>query len=85
MFCYRKFDNIYIGWGMKSLGERFTPALPPPPQPEYPSGPEITETVDPSVQEEEALREALEAQQAALEDNDAMDAEEEEEEEQDDD
>lgn len=63
------------------MGESFTPAMPPAPQPEYPSGPEITEALDPSLQEEEALREAQEEQQAALEDNDAMDAEEEEEEE----
>ncbi|KAK3508762.1 hypothetical protein QTP70_004239 [Hemibagrus guttatus] len=79
--CGKKFENIYIGWGLKYLGEGFTPVLPPPPQPEYPSGPEITEALDPSLQEEEALKEAQEEQQAALEDNDAMDAEEEEEEE----
>ncbi|MCI4394535.1 hypothetical protein PGIGA_G00169920 [Pangasianodon gigas] len=79
--CGKKFENIYIGWGLKFLGEGFTPALPPPPQPEYPSGPEITEALDPSLQEEEALKEAQEEKQAALEDNDALDAEEEEEEE----
>lgn len=79
--CGKKFENIYIGWGLKFLGEDFTPALPPPPQPEYPSGPEITEALDPTLQEEEALKEAQEEQQAALEDNYAMDAEEEEEEE----
>ncbi|XP_053507646.1 radial spoke head protein 4 homolog A-like isoform X1 [Ictalurus furcatus] len=77
----KKFENIYIGWGLQFLGEDFTPALPPPPESEYPSGPELTEVLDPSVQEEEALKEAQEARQAALEQNDALDAEEEEEEE----
>lgn len=77
----RKFENIYIGWGLKFLGEAFNPAMPPPPEPEYPSGPEITEALDPTLQEEEALKEAQEERQAALEDNDAIDAEEDEEEE----
>ncbi|KAI5608400.1 radial spoke head protein 4-like A [Silurus asotus] len=79
--CGKKFENIYIGWGLKFLGEGFNPALPPSPQPEYPSGPEITEEIDPSVQEEEALREAQEEKEAALEGNDALEAEDEEEEE----
>ncbi|XP_060719503.1 radial spoke head protein 6 homolog A [Tachysurus vachellii] len=78
--CGKKFENIYIGWGLKYLGEAFTPALPHPPQPEYPSGPEISEALDPSLQEEEALKEAHEEQQAALETNHAEEEEEEEEE-----
>ncbi|XP_060769184.1 radial spoke head protein 4 homolog A [Neoarius graeffei] len=81
--CGKKFGNIYIGWGLKFLGEDFSPPLPPSPQSEYLSGPEITEALDPSVQEEEALREELEEKQAALEGNDAMEAEEDEKEEED--
>ncbi|NXE00082.1 RSH4A protein, partial [Chaetorhynchus papuensis] len=56
----RKFDNIYFGWGHKYSPESHTPALPPPAQAEYPSGPAITETVDPTVEEEMAFRIAQE-------------------------
>ncbi|XP_010409997.3 radial spoke head protein 4 homolog A-like [Corvus cornix cornix] len=56
----RKFDNIYFGWGHKYSPESHTPALPPPAQAEYPSGPGITETVDPTVEEEIAFRIAQE-------------------------
>lgn len=79
-FCNRKFENIYIGWGMKFLGESFSPVVLPPPQLEYPSGPEVTEALDPTLQEEQALKEAQEEQQAALEGNYALDAAEEDEE-----
>lgn len=37
------------------------------PQKEYPSGPEITEALDPSLEEEQALKDSLEEQQAAQE------------------
>ncbi|NWT86200.1 RSH4A protein, partial [Lanius ludovicianus] len=56
----RKFDNIYFGWGHKYSPEGHTPALPPPAQAEYPSEPGITETVDPTVEEELAFRIAQE-------------------------
>ncbi|NXC53715.1 RSH4A protein, partial [Aleadryas rufinucha] len=56
----RKFDNIYFGWGHKYSPESHTPALPPPAQAEYPSGPGITETVDPTVEEEIAFKIAQE-------------------------
>ncbi|NXJ24756.1 RSH4A protein, partial [Dicrurus megarhynchus] len=56
----RKFDNIYFGWGHKYSPESHTPTLPPPAQAEYPSGPGITETVDPTVEEEIAFRIAQE-------------------------
>ncbi|KAM9441344.1 radial spoke head protein 4 homolog A [Clarias gariepinus] len=78
--CGKKFENIYIGWGMKFLGESFSPVVLPPPQLEYPSGPEVTEALDPTLQEEQALKEAQEEQQAALEGNYALDAAEEDEE-----
>ncbi|KAF3835636.1 hypothetical protein F7725_028194, partial [Dissostichus mawsoni] len=60
----KKFENIYVGWGLKYSGEGFSQAVPPLPQKEYPSGPEITEALDPSVEEEQVLKEALEEQQA---------------------
>ncbi|KAK2815991.1 hypothetical protein Q5P01_026458 [Channa striata] len=79
--CGKKFENFYVGWGLKYAGEGYSPPVPPPPEKEYPSGPEITETLDPSLEEEQALKEALEEQQAAQE---AMEASAEEDEEDDD-
>lgn len=74
----RKFGNIYIGWGMKYIGEAYTPTILPPPQNEYPSGPEITEALDPSVEEEQALKAALEEQTAALDETEDLEDEEDE-------
>ncbi len=34
----RKYDNIYIGWGMKYSAAAFNPALPPAVQEEFPAG-----------------------------------------------
>ncbi|XP_028822621.1 radial spoke head protein 6 homolog A-like [Denticeps clupeoides] len=48
----RKFENVYIGWGVKS-DAAFSPALPPDPQREFPGGPEVTEEADPTPQEDE--------------------------------
>ncbi len=45
------FSNIYIGFGVKSYSEPFTPSLPAQVYREYPEIP--TEAVDPSVEEEE--------------------------------
>ncbi|NXD45091.1 RSH4A protein, partial [Copsychus sechellarum] len=56
----RKFENIYFGWGHKYSPENHTPELPPPAQAEFPSGPGITETVDPTVEEETAFKAAQE-------------------------
>lgn len=75
----RKFENIYVGWGQKFSAENYSPPPPPPPQEEFPSGPEITEAEDPSVEEEKALKAA---QQEALE---AAEMEEEEDDEDEDD
>lgn len=70
----RKFENIYVGWGQKFSAENYSPPPPPPPQEEFPSGPEITEAEDPSVEEEKALKaaqqEALEAAEMEEEDDD---------------
>uniref|UniRef100_A0AAY4BJS6 Uncharacterized protein n=1 Tax=Denticeps clupeoides TaxID=299321 RepID=A0AAY4BJS6_9TELE len=46
----RKFENVYIGWGVKS-DAAFSPALPPDPQREFPGGPEVTEEADPTYSE----------------------------------
>lgn len=75
---FRKFENIYVGWGLKYAGEGYSPLVPPLPQKEYPSGPEITEVLDPSLEEEQVLKEALEEQQAAQEEMEDTDEEEEE-------
>lgn len=68
LFFLRKFDNIYFGWGHKYSPENHTPALPPPVQGEYPSGPETTETRDPTLEEELAFKAATEEALAAAED-----------------
>uniref|UniRef100_A0A670Z983 Radial spoke head component 4A n=2 Tax=Pseudonaja textilis TaxID=8673 RepID=A0A670Z983_PSETE len=69
----RKFDNIYIGWGHKYSPENFNPTLPPPVQLEYIIGPEVTEGLDPTVEEEMALKaaqgEALEAEEVEEEED----------------
>ncbi|XP_069025302.1 radial spoke head protein 4 homolog A isoform X1 [Embiotoca jacksoni] len=76
--CGKKFENFYVGWGLKHAGEGFNPAVPPPPQTEYPDGPEITEALDPTPEEEQELREALEEQQAAQEEMEESDEEDDE-------
>ncbi|XP_044055542.1 radial spoke head protein 6 homolog A [Siniperca chuatsi] len=76
--CGKKFENIYVGWGLKYSGEGYSPPVPPLPQKEYPSGPEITEALDPSLEEEQVVKEALEEQQAAQEEMEDTDEEEEE-------
>ncbi|XP_056601076.1 radial spoke head protein 6 homolog A [Triplophysa dalaica] len=75
----KKFGNIYLGWGMKYLGTAYTPVMPPLPQSEYPSGPEITEALDPTVEEEQALKAALEEQTADLEETEELEDDEEDE------
>ena len=66
LFCiyFRKFENIYVGWAQKYSAESYNPPIPPPTQEEYPSGAEITEADDPTVEAERALKAA---QQEALE------------------
>ncbi|KAI1903750.1 hypothetical protein AGOR_G00030430 [Albula goreensis] len=79
----KKFENVYIGWGLKFAGDGYTPPVPPAPQREYPSGEEVTEAQDPSLEEEQALQAALEEQRAAQEEAEDMEGEEEEEDEDD--
>ncbi|NWH39319.1 RSH4A protein, partial [Chloropsis hardwickii] len=69
----RKFENIYFGWGHKYSPEYHTPALPPPAEAEFPSGPGITEAVDPTVEEEMAFKAAQE--EALAEDEEEEDEE----------
>ncbi|XP_028409722.1 radial spoke head protein 4 homolog A-like [Dendronephthya gigantea] len=67
----RKFENVYVGWGQKYSSENYSPPAPPTPQEEYPSGPEITEADDPTVEEENAVRAAqLEASDEGEEEGD---------------
>ncbi|MGH0141878.1 UNVERIFIED_CONTAM: hypothetical protein FKN15_004051 [Acipenser sinensis] len=75
----RKFENIYLGWGHKYSAENYSPPAPALLQQEYLSGPEIMEVDDPSVEEEQALKAALEEQKAAVEEMEDMEEEEEEE------
>lgn len=64
----RKFENIYIGYGHKYNSNNYSPPPPPPMEKEYPSGPEITEAEDPTVEEEAALKAAQEEAMQAGED-----------------
>nr|XP_003406511.1 LOW QUALITY PROTEIN: radial spoke head protein 6 homolog A [Loxodonta africana] len=75
----KKFENIYIGWDHKYSPETFNPALPAPIQQEYPSGPEIMEANDPTVEEEQALKAAQEQALAAAEEEEEDEEEDEDE------
>ncbi|KAL0994033.1 hypothetical protein UPYG_G00116960 [Umbra pygmaea] len=68
----KKFENIYIGWGLKFASGGYTPNIPSVPQLEYPSGPEITEAMDPSLEEEQALQLAMEEERAAHEETEGL-------------
>uniref|UniRef100_A0A8D2B7R7 Radial spoke head component 4A n=1 Tax=Sciurus vulgaris TaxID=55149 RepID=A0A8D2B7R7_SCIVU len=74
----KKFENFYIGWGHKYSVDNYTPPVPPPVYQEYPSGPEITEMDDPSVEEEHAFRAAQEASVSAAEENEETEEDEDE-------
>uniref|UniRef100_A0A7N4V6V0 Radial spoke head 6 homolog A n=1 Tax=Sarcophilus harrisii TaxID=9305 RepID=A0A7N4V6V0_SARHA len=75
----RKFENIYIGWGHKYSQDNFNPLLPPAVQMEYVIGPETMEMVDPTVEEEQALKAAQEQALAAAEEEEEEDEDEEDE------
>jgi len=64
----KKFENVYIGYGHKYSSQNYSPQPPTEMQKEYPSGPEITEAEDPTVEEEAALKAAQEEAMAAAED-----------------
>lgn len=65
----RKFENIYVGWGQKYSIDNLNPQLPPISQEEYSSGPEITETEDPTPQDEAQFKKAQEEAEEQLEEN----------------
>uniref|UniRef100_A0A8C2E596 Radial spoke head component 4A n=1 Tax=Cyprinus carpio TaxID=7962 RepID=A0A8C2E596_CYPCA len=67
-------ETYTIGWGIKYIGEAFFHH----PKMGNPSGPEITEALDPSVKEEQALKAALEEQTKALDETEDLEDEEEE-------
>ncbi|XP_039626056.1 radial spoke head protein 4 homolog A [Polypterus senegalus] len=71
----RKFENIYLGWGLKYITDNFAPHLPPQVQMEYTSGVEIMEAEDPTVEEEQAMKAALEEQKAEEEEMEDMEEE----------
>ncbi len=62
---FRKFENVYVGWSHKYSVDNLNPQLPPMPQDEFVSGPEITEAEDPSPQDEAALKKAQEQAEEA--------------------
>ena len=65
---FRKFENVYIGFGHKYSQDNYSPPAAPLIMDEFPSGPEITEAEDPTPEEEAALRAARqEAAEAAEE------------------
>ncbi|XP_021061362.1 radial spoke head protein 4 homolog A [Mus pahari] len=73
----KKFENFYIGWGHKYCVENYTPPSLPPVYQEYPSGPEITEINDPSVEEEQAFRMTQEPIALSAEENEETEDEDE--------
>ena len=72
LFC-RQFDNAYIGWGLKYQANPFNPPLPSALQEEFPTGADINETTDPSVEQEQALKKAQEEAEANLEEEEEAD------------
>ena len=68
-----------MGWGLKCAEKWYLPSLPPAPQSEYPSGPEITEVLDPSLEEEQNLKATLEMQLAEEEELDSLEGDEDDE------
>lgn len=74
----KKFENFYIGWGHKYSVDNYTPPVPPPVYQEYPSGPEVTEMDDPSVEEEKAFRAAQEEIVFGAEENEETEEDEDE-------
>lgn len=60
-FCNgRRFENIYIGWGLKYNADNYSPPAPPKFESEYIIGAEVTEIEDPTVEEEQAFKKAQE-------------------------
>ncbi|XP_018591753.2 radial spoke head protein 4 homolog A-like [Scleropages formosus] len=79
----KKFENIYVGWGLKFTGEGYNPPAPPPTQQAYPSGPEIMEDLEVGLKEKQGVKSTLE-ERRAVEEEESEEAEGEEEEEEED-
>ena len=77
MLIFRKFENIYIGYGHKYQPENYSPPMPPAALEEYAIGPDVMEMDDPSVEDEQALKKAQEEAMRAAEEMDGMDDDEE--------
>ena len=60
---------------MKYSARPFNPSLPPTVQEEFPGGADITETLDPTAEQEKALRAAQEEAQAQLDEEEEPDEE----------
>lgn len=60
---------------MKYSARPFNPSLPPPVQEEFPAGADITETTDPTAEQEKALRAAQDEAQAQLDEEEEPDEE----------
>ncbi|CAH8468902.1 unnamed protein product [Schistosoma rodhaini] len=73
----KRFENIYVGWGLKSVTSGFQPQVQPVEMNEYQEVSGFNETTDPTPQEEAALRALLNPPEA--EDEDVGKEEEEEE------
>lgn len=76
----RRFENIYIGWGLKYNADNYSPPAPPKFESEYIIGAEVTEIEDPTVEEEQAF---MKAQEEELMNAEEMEGDEEESEEDD--
>jgi len=74
-YFYRTFENVYIGWGLKYHSGSFNPQLPPIIQEEFPAGADITEAVDPTVEQEQALWAAQKEAQEQQEEEEEPDEE----------
>ncbi|KAH8853474.1 Radial spoke head protein 6 like [Schistosoma japonicum] len=72
----KRFENIYIGWGIKSVTSGFQPQLQPVEMEEYQENSDLNETMDPTPQEEAALRALLNPPEAEDEANEEQEEEE---------
>lgn len=79
------FENVYLGNGLKHFAQNFSPTPLPPIEQEYPLGPEIMETTDPTGAQEEEWRIAHEPKPKIKVEGEAEEEEEEEEEDEDED
>ncbi len=72
---HRKFENLYVGWGMKYSSRPFNPSLPPVVQEEFPAGADIAETTDPTAEQEKALKTAQDEARTNLDEEEEPDEE----------